>query len=302
MTSRIDMLVTGSTGMLGQAWMRTATQRGINAVGASRSSADHPLDLRNEADLARILDKCNPDLVVNCAAMTDLEAYEANPAGAHAINASAVRVLGEQCTVRGIRLVQISTDQYFTGDGDLKHDETATVQLVNQYARGKHAAEKFALMCPGSLVLRTNVVGFRGWSKTTFVEWVIESLASGGKMTLFEDFFTSSIDAGSFASAALDLIGKRASGLLNLASSEVSSKQRFIEELAGAFGYSLANATSGSVRSIGGARRAESCGLDVTRAEQLLGYRLPILSQVIEALRAEHGTLNHCIGQTTHAV
>ena len=176
------------------------------------------------------------------------------------------------------------------------------MQLVNQYARGKHAAEKFALMCPGSLVLRTNVVGFRGWSKTTFVEWVIESLASGGKMTLFEDFFTSSIDAGSFASAALDLIGKRASGLLNLASSEVSSKQRFIEELAGAFGYSLANATSGSVRSIGGARRAESCGLDVTRAEQLLGYRLPILSQVIEALRAEHGTLNHCIGQTTHAV
>ena len=302
MRSQTAMLVIGSTGMLGQAWMRVARQRGIDAVGAARSNADLPLDLCDDAALARVFDRCTPGVVVNCAAMSDVEACQASPDRAYAINARAVSSLGRQCTSRGIRLVQISTDHYFTGDGHRKHDENAPVCLVNAYARGKHAAEESALLCSGSLVLRTNIVGLRGWPKPTFVEWAIDSLTSARKMTLFADFFTSSIDASSFALAALDLIGMRASGLLNLASREVSSKQRFIQALAHAFGYSLANATAGSVSEIAETPRADSCGLDVTKAEQLLGYTLPTLRQVIDALQAENERVNRYRTQTTPAV
>ncbi len=59
--------------------------------------------------------------------------------------------------------MQISTDHYFCGQGDLKHDESAPVTLLNEYARTKYAGEAFALTNPEACVIRTNVVGFRGW-------------------------------------------------------------------------------------------------------------------------------------------
>jgi dTDP-4-dehydrorhamnose reductase len=296
------MIVTGSTGMLGAAWMRAANVRGLSAVGVARSNADFSIDLCDDMATACVLDEVEPSVVINCAAMTDVQACERDVGKAYATNARAVRTLAQHCQMRGIYLVQVSTDHFFTGDGAAKHDESVPVRLVNEYARAKFAAEGFALTCPGSLVLRTNVVGFRGWARPTFVEWAMRALDGGETIPLFDDVFTSSIDVGSFVSAALDLIARRASGLLNLASSEVSSKRAFIETLARAFGLSLAATTGGSVASMAGARRAESCGLDVLKAERLLGYRLPGLSEVVDALKAEHATRPRSATRTIHAM
>ena len=279
--------------MLGQALMREARRRGLDVCGASRSRSDYRVDIRDDAGLVRMLDETAPRVVVNCAAITDLNACEADPGQTYAVNARAVSILAEHCALRGIHLVQISTDHYFTGDAGRKHDEDAAVRLVNEYARCKYAGERFALTCAGSLVVRTNVVGFRGWQHhPTFVEWALNSLKSGAAMTLFSDFYTSSIDVEHFASALFDAISKRATGVLNIASREVSSKQTFIEALARAVHCPLSNAKSGSVTSVHGAPRAESLGLDVGKAEELLGYRFPGLDEVIVALTNQYAKIS----------
>jgi dTDP-4-dehydrorhamnose reductase len=288
MDNSADLVILGASGMLGQALACESRRRGIKTLGAGRSVADYRLDISDDAALAKLVSATRPKAIINAAAITDINSCEREPGRAYAVNARAVSILAELCTAYKVKLVQISTDHFFTGDGDRKHAEDAKVRLVNEYARGKYAAEYFALTCPGALVVRTNVVGFRGWQgQPTFVEWVLRSLKTGEAITIFSDFHTSSIDGKHLASAILDLLFRQAAGLFNVASREVTSKKVFIEALANAAQLSLAHATTGSVKSINGARRAESAGLDVARAEEFLGYRLPTMSEVIEALVSE---------------
>jgi dTDP-4-dehydrorhamnose reductase len=280
----VRLLVLGSTGLLGQALMAEARSRGVEAVGAARSGADHEVDVGDAGALVALADETAPSAIVNCAAIVDLAACEAEPGEAYAVNARPAGVLAEWVREHGGGLVQVSTDHYWTGDGAEKHDESAPVRLINEYARTKFAGERLALTAPDALVVRTNVVGRRGWeARPTFAEWALEALESRRPMTLFEDFFTSSLDSGSCAAAVLDLLEVGAAGVVNVASSQVASKKGFVEALARAMGVGEPDATPGSVKGMS-PPRAESLGLDVSRAQAQLGRPLPTLDETVNAL------------------
>jgi len=76
--------------------------------------------------------------------------------------------------------------------------------------------------------------------------------------------------------------------VLNVASREVFSKKTFICALAKKMGYPLTNVKIGSVFDAGDASRAESLGLDVGKAETILGYELPTLDEVITSIVEEY--------------
>ncbi|MEX3959340.1 NAD(P)-dependent oxidoreductase [Trinickia sp. EG282A] len=289
----MNVAILGSTGLLGQALMRAAQCRGVDAIGLARHGAN-AVDATQPADLRKMLDAVRPGLIVNAAAQVALAACEHNPEAAYLVNAGLPATLTDYCNANGVRLCHISTDHYFTGDGDRLHTEEDEVRILNQYARGKYAGEVFALRCAGSLVIRTNIVGYRGWAgRPTFVEWAIAALSLGGDITLFRDFYTSSISASRLAEVLFDLVERGATGLLNVAAREVSSKADFIGALAHELALSLDNCRVGSVRTLKGVRRAESLGLDVTRAERVLGYELPTASSVIRSLAEDHRSQYH---------
>jgi dTDP-4-dehydrorhamnose reductase len=282
-TTRI--LLVGATGLLGQALDREAQARGHAVLGAARKGAAYTVDLVDAAATGALIEKTAPDLVINAAAMTDLDQCERELDAAHRVNAEAVGVMAQACARPGISLVQVSADHFFTGDRDRLHDETAPVHLVNEYARSKFAGEALAMTAPKALVVRTNVTGLRGWPRPTFFEWAVDALRHRKPMVLFGDYFTSTIDADSLARAILDLVDRKATGLINVAAREVASKRQFMEALALAMGIKLDWAVEGSVRSLS-VHRAESLGLDVSRAESVLGYQLPDLRTVITRLVA----------------
>ncbi len=279
------LVILGSTGLLGQALKREAVRRSIYAIGVARANAERMLDVTDAAALGRLLEEIRPAVIINAAAMTALDACERSPGDAYMINARLAALLVRHCAIHGGKLLQVSTDHYFTGDGQRLHGEDASVSLLNEYARTKYAGEGFALSNPDSLVVRTNVVGFRGWAgRPTFVEWAIAALRAEEPMTLFDDFYTSSLDVESLASVLLDLVERQACGLLNVAARECSSKQEFILGLARRLNLSTANCRAGSVRKLAGTAGAESLGLDVSAAEQLLGYTLPGAASVLDRL------------------
>ncbi|MBI5937885.1 MAG: SDR family oxidoreductase [Betaproteobacteria bacterium] len=281
------ILVFGATGMLGQALLAEGRRRGLKLVGVARSGADVALDMTDAPALAGLVAEVRPSVVVNAAALTSLDACEKDPCLAYRVNARAVAMLAE--ATADAYFIQISTDHYYSGDGAALHDEDSPIRLVNEYARSKYAGEAYALTHANALVLRTNIVGFRNRGASTFVEWALDSLCGGQAMTLLEDYFTSSIDVASFSKGLLDLLPLRPTGRLNLAAREVASKARFIEALAEAAGYGTSHCRSGSILELEGPRRAESLGLDVARAERLLGYRLPTFSEVIDNLLRHRG-------------
>ncbi|MBF0154667.1 MAG: sugar nucleotide-binding protein [Magnetococcales bacterium] len=281
------LLILGASGTLGQALLAEGRARGLSMAGAARKGADLALDMTRDADLQAVLHHSSAEVVINAAASTDLEACERDPCMAYAINARAVALVARTCQEQGRQLIQVSTDHYFVDQGATPHDEQASVSLVNEYARSKFAGEALALTAPGALVVRTNVTGWRGWAgKPTFIEWAVQSLEAGIPLNLFHDYYTSTLHASALARGILDLWQRKATGMIHLASRQVSSKQEFILALARRMGIPRVNHTPGSVRLLS-TPRAESCGLNVALAESVLGYALPTLDEVVDALIAE---------------
>jgi len=283
-----SILIFGATGMLGRELYCESKKRGFKTVGASRRGPDIANDLLDEDSVSDLIGELSPDIIINSSVIVSHAECEENPTLAYGVNSRAVEIMATAATTVGSRLVQISTDHYFSGDGPKLHDEQAPVQLLNEYARTKYAGETFALTCPGALVVRTNITGFRdGGGVVSFIEWVISVLESNEEFNLFEDYYTSTISTHQAAAILFDLLAHDVEGRINLACREAASKQRFVETVAKRIGRATSHARPISVRNVL-VDRAESVGLDVSRAEKILGYRLPDLEEVVERLASEY--------------
>lgn len=278
--SGVRLLVLGDTGLAGTAILDAARARGLAATGASRRG-ERQVDLRDAAALRGLLDALAPTLVINAAAQVSVAECERDPAQAWLVNARPAALIADAARQAQIRFVQISTDHFYTGDGRRPHGEDEPVVLLNDYARTKYAAEAFALTAPDALVVRTNILGLKSATGGSFGEWALKLIEADGEATLFDDQFVSILDIWSFAEGLLDLAASDARGVVNLASCEVFSKAELVEALAAALGRTLTRARRGSVGTLE-VRRPDSLGLDVTRAEAILGRRPPGLSAVAE--------------------
>jgi dTDP-4-dehydrorhamnose reductase len=253
----------------------------------ARQGAELTLDISQAGALDQVLGAVSPELVVNCVGLTDLQKCEADPGLAYAINARPAALLASWSNATGGRYLHVSTDHFFGNGGALPHQENERVVLLNEYARTKYAGEAFALTAPNALVIRTSMIGIRGWVLPTFAEWAIGAIIGTAPFQMFEDAYTSSIDAGTLARVMLDLAAAPVSGVLNAAASEVYSKADFVRCLAAALGRSLEHATSASVAGLR-PERPVSLGLDISRAQALLTFPLPKLADVVDAVVRAH--------------
>lgn len=290
----MKIMVLGATGLAGQAFQRQILNCGDNLLNVARKGTDITCDISIGDELENLLLKEGPDAVVNAAALVNLSACVQDPGLCWRINARPAGILAEWSRRTGRPFIHISTDHYFVDGGQRAHNEEAPVVLLNEYARAKYAGEAMALTAPAALVLRTSIVGRRGWPEPTFAEWAMTAVAEDQTMTLFSDAWTSSIDTYTFASTALSLFfDHNTRGLVNLAASEVYSKENFIREIARQTFKTLTRATVGSVHdALPG--RASCLGLDVTRAETILGYSLPKLAQVVKNILPHNRDVQKC--------
>jgi len=276
------LLVLGGEGLLGGRIVAAARRRGIETVSTSRT-APVSVDLTDLAALSACLHSLAPRTILNCAALADVAACERDPARAFAVNARPVSLLADYAARTGARLAHISTDHFFSGDGRRPHTEADPVRLLNDYARTKYAAEAFALTAPGALVLRTNFLGWPSATGRSLAEWALQVVETQAPADLYADQFVSCLDVWSLAEAVLDLLDAGAEGRLNVGAREVFSKAEFVLALARRLGRDLPNARLTSVAAAG-VRRPDSLGLDVSRAEALLGRPFPGLDEVVDSL------------------
>ena len=280
----MDLLVVGGTGLAGRAITAAARARGLTVATLARGG-DLLVDVRDESALRQALAEAKADAVINCAAIVSAPVCEADPGEAWRVNARPAAIIARHCRDVGARFVQVSTDHYWTGDGRRAHAEDAPVTLVNEYARTKYAAEGLALADVGALVVRTNIVGWPSPTGGSFAEWALGVIRTDGPADLYGDQFVSSLDIWTLAEGLLDLTASPATGVVNLAASEVFSKADLVEGLARAMGRPMTKARRASVKDQS-TPRADSVGLDVARATAILGRPLPGLDQVVAALAA----------------
>lgn len=284
----MKVLLLGSNGMLGQAVRKKLEVLDIQVLGIGRAHSDFCFDLICDEKIEDCINQVKPDVIFNAAAIVNINACEENSGLSYQINGRLPGVLAELSRKHGIYLVQVSTDHYYYGDGNLKHKESDPVVIVNEYARSKYVGEQLALTYNNALVLRTNIVGFRGHGNETFLEWTVRTVRDGIRISLFNDFYTSSICVTDFAKIFYDLLKIRPTGVYNLASSTVSSKKEFILALSKEIFGHEPNYIEDSVENIHGVRRGQSLGLDTSKIETLIGYKMPNLDETIDSIAKEY--------------
>jgi dTDP-4-dehydrorhamnose reductase len=146
-------LVTGAGGMLGTDLVAALAGRGESVTGLDRAG----LDLTDAAATAAAVAAARPDVVVNCAAWTAVDDAESAEDRALAINRGGPAHLAAACAATGSRLVHVSTDYVFAGDGHRPYAEDDAPAPRTAYGRTKLAGEQAVLTrLPGAgYVVRT---------------------------------------------------------------------------------------------------------------------------------------------------
>jgi dTDP-4-dehydrorhamnose reductase len=134
-------LITGAEGMLGHDLLARLRRDGAQATGLDRGE----LDITDVAAVRAAAGQLRPDIVVNCAAWTAVDAAEAHEDAALAVNGGGPAALAAACASGGARLVQLSTDYVFDGTAQRPYPEDGIPAPRSAYGRTKLAGEQAVL-------------------------------------------------------------------------------------------------------------------------------------------------------------
>jgi dTDP-4-dehydrorhamnose reductase len=147
------ILITGGNGQLGNE-MKVASR---NFYGYDFIFTDiETLDITDSAQVADFVKKSQPDWIVNCAAYTLVDKAESEPEAAFSLNAGAVKNLTEAIHGSDCRFIHVSSDYVYDGKANVPYSEDIQPDPPSAYGKSKLEGEKFALMHPGTMVIRTS--------------------------------------------------------------------------------------------------------------------------------------------------
>lgn len=173
---RRRVLVTGASGMLATDLVPVLAGAGCDVFARPKSD----LDITDAMAVAAAFREVRPEIVVNCAAFTKVDACESDPR-AFEVNAGGVEILAGHCLKTSAQLVQISTDFVFDGGKGAPYREEDSPAPLSAYGRSKLQGEEAALRVPTGLVVRASwLFGRGGWN---FVE-AIRKQVEDGRTTL----------------------------------------------------------------------------------------------------------------------
>jgi dTDP-4-dehydrorhamnose reductase len=202
----IGTVVTGSTGQLGTAFRPLLP----DAVFLTRSD----LDLSAVDRIGTTLDSLNPEMLINCAAYTAVDAAETDQAAAFTVNAAAVEAMAAWCATRGARFVTFSTDYVFDGTANRPYAESDPTCPINAYGRTKEAGERLALAAnPASLIIRTSWL--ISGTHRNFVSAILDR-ARHGTVRVVDDQHGCPTIADDLAACTLRALTADATGILHL--------------------------------------------------------------------------------------
>jgi dTDP-4-dehydrorhamnose reductase/4-ketoreductase len=218
-------MITGSGGQLGRCLVRL-----LEASPEHRLAAAHDLpdfDVTERASVGAALDAARPDVVVNAAAFTFVDDCETQPELAWRVNAEAPGLLAEECAARGIRLVHVSTDYVFDGQGSRPYTEEDLTAPRSEYGRSKLEGERqVRAALPAALIVRTSwlfgpgrnfIATMLGFAQKRRAE------ADASPLRVVDDQFGSPTYAEDLAVWILQLVERNARGLYHLTNRGVAT-------------------------------------------------------------------------------
>ncbi len=289
------ILITGASGLLGLNLALETTRRHTVFGTVNRHSLRTDAftviqtDLLAPGAVEHLLERTQPDWVIHCAALANLDACEADPLLAKQLNTELPRTLASYVARGGARMIHVSTDSVF--DGRIGgYTEEDVPNPVGVYSHTKLEGERAVSEAyPGAIIARVNLFGWSLHGDRSLAEFFFEHLSHGMPVMGFTDVFFCPLLANHMASIFIDMLEKQLSGIFHVVSSECLSKYDFGVHVARRFNLDSSLIIPSSITQAGlKAVRAPNLSLRVDKIVRALGYPLPGLQAGLDRLYELH--------------
>lgn len=289
------ILVVGSNGLLGGNVTSVALDRNETVVTAYHSEdpgfdcQSHQIDITSSIAVDDLVDEIDPDAIVNCAAMTDVDGCETDPEQAYAVNADGAEHVARAAERVDAALVHTSTDYIFDGEETAPYSETADPAPKQVYGESKLVGERQVCeIYPDPLIARLSFVYGRSLPDGTitgFPSWILERARKGDEIPLFTDQRVSPSYAKATARTLLDLLDSAHGGTFNVTSRSCLTPYEFGELIVEEAGFTDASLIESSMDDIDrNAERPQYTCLDTTGVEKTLNRPQSTLAEDIADL------------------
>jgi len=276
-------LVTGASGLLGLNFALAVDGKKHQVTGVANTAPmlwatfkNVQLELTQPGVVDEMIKEHQPEVVIHCAAMANVDACENNPAQARLVNAELPGTIAAACKRHRVRLVHISTDAVFDGKkGDYSEEEPP--HPLSVYASTKLEGERAVLAAnPDALVARVNFYGWSAACNRSLAENFVRNLEAGKEMMGFTDVIFCPMNILDLSSVLVEAAELDIRGVYHMVGAQAMSKFQFGVVLAEQFGFDTRLIKPVSVNDSGlKAARSPNLSLSTEKIVKALGHELP---------------------------
>ena len=299
----MKLLVIGGSGLLGYKVAKMASNehetfltynyRSIQVEGCTALK----LDKCDRKAVFELLEKIKPDVVIDTAALHNVDYCETHPEEAWKVNVEGTRNVAEACKKIGAKIIFISTDYVFDGTKGY-YTEEDTPNPLSYYAKTKLEAEKtIQSLDVNYIIARPSVI--YGWNPSevsglksssgksvNFVVWALQKLEKGEEIKAVTDQYSSPTLADNLAEALLVMASSEKQGIYHTAGKDCVNRYEFTLKIAEVFGLDkslIKPVTSEIFKQV--AKRPKKCCLDVSKAEKDFGIRFLTVEEGLKLMK-----------------
>lgn len=282
------ILVTGSNGLLGQKLVYAlkerkdvqliATSVGQNRLTDKQGYIYESLDITSKQEIEKTIKKHEPDVVINTAAMTNVDACESKKEECWALNVTAVQHLVDvlEKEKKDTLLIHLSTDFIFDGDKGSEYVETDQPNPQSYYALSKYESEKILQKSKIKWAIARTIIVYGivdNMSRSNIVLWAKDAMTKGQKINVVDDQFRAPTLAEDLATGCILIADKEATGIYHLSGPETMSVLNLVYRVADFWNLdkSVVNPIKSDTLNQA-ARRPPYTGFVIDKAKRELGY------------------------------
>jgi dTDP-4-dehydrorhamnose reductase len=221
----MKVLIFGGTGLLGYD-IKQVCKNEHTVIALSSQDCD----IRNPQAPYNKIEMEKPDIVINCAAITDVDKCEQMPDEAYRVNALGVKNIAIACRDFNVKLIHISTDYVFDGAKKEPYTEFDTPNPVNTYGKTKLAGEEFVKMLLSNFIIIRTAWIF-GENRKHFVDYVVNGIKNGNEIIAVRDMVSSPTYSYDLAETINKLLPLNQSGIFHIANKGYCSRVEMVEEI-----------------------------------------------------------------------
>lgn len=223
----MKILLFGGEGQLGREVRPRAHELNFDVIAPVMSE----VDIANRDQVFFLMEQLRPDLVLNCAAYTAVDLAETERDLAFAVNHIGVENIALATRKHGGRVIHISTDYVFAGDGARALTESDPTKPINVYGESKLAGEVALAKTLGDRALTVRTSSLHGQYGQNFVHTMLKLFTERAEVSVVDDQWMSPTWAGWLAEVLVDLVRMDISGVVHASCAGTVSWHQFASEI-----------------------------------------------------------------------